>query len=190
VTFGCDDLEELAALVAGAWRRAADHDWSAPAGVLEWTCTRTADHAVDTVLAPAFFLASRRRDDYPPFAPTSVGPDPRPGDLADGVETAARILAAVVRTTAPDVRAVIWRRPRVETRPPRDFVPRGALELIVHGHDVCTGLGVPFAPPAPLCERLRRHTGEWPHWRSSGWSPLTLAGDPWADLLRAAGRAG
>jgi hypothetical protein len=190
VTFGCDDLEHLASFVAAAWRRGADRDWSARAGRLEWSCTRTADHAVDTVLAPAFFLASRRRDDYPTFVPTSLGPDPRPEDLADAVETAARILVAVVRTTAPDVRAVIWRRPRVEARPPQDFVPRGALELILHGHDVAAGLGVPFAPPVPLCERLRRHTSEWPHWRSPGWSPLTLAGDPWTDLLRAAGRTG
>lgn len=67
MTFTCDDLGTLASLVADAWRSGADRDWSARAGDLEWSCTRTADHAIDTVLAPAFFLASRRSDDHPAY---------------------------------------------------------------------------------------------------------------------------
>jgi hypothetical protein len=51
--FSTDDLHELSALVATAWRARVDLDWSAPAGTLEWSCTRTADHAVDTLFAPA-----------------------------------------------------------------------------------------------------------------------------------------
>jgi hypothetical protein len=186
--FTGDDLTALAALVADAWRSGADHDWSAPAGTLEWSCARTADHTVDTVLAPAFFLASRRQDDYPGYGEFGVGPGASPDVLAEAVETAARILAAVAAATDPGVRAVIWRRPQVTTRGPDDFPPRGALELILHGHDVCSGLGVPFQPPAGLCDRLRHHTRDWPHWASPGWQALTLDGDPWADLLRASGR--
>ena len=79
----------------------------------------------------------------------------------------------MVRAAEPDARAVIWRRPQIETRGPEDFVPRGALELILHAHDVCTGLRVAFDPPADLCERLRQHTRSWPHWQSPGWTPLT-----------------
>jgi hypothetical protein len=188
--FTGDDLTALAALVAGAWREGADRDWSAPAGTLDWSCARTADHAVDTVLAPAFFLASRRRDDYPPYGVASAGPDATPAVLAEAVEAAARILAAVAATTDPAVRAIIWRRPQATTRGPEDFPARGALELILHGHDVCRGLGVAFDPPADLCDRLRHHTADWPHWASPGWRALTLDGDPWADLLRASGRAG
>jgi len=63
--FTADDLEELSALVADTWTAAADRDWSAQAGPVEWSCTATADHAVDCVYAPAFFLASRRTDAYP-----------------------------------------------------------------------------------------------------------------------------
>jgi hypothetical protein len=187
--FTVEDLEGLAGLVAGAWRVGLDRDWSVPAGTLEWTCARTADHTLDTVLAPALFLASRRTDDYPAGEPFTLGPDAGPQDLADGVETAARVLAAVVTATPDEVRAIIWRFPRVETRPPADFVPRGALELALHGHDVCAGLGVPFDPPTGLCERLRAHTREWPHWSSPGWRPLTMTGDPWDDLLRSSGRS-
>jgi Mycothiol maleylpyruvate isomerase N-terminal domain len=119
----------------------------------------------------------------------SPGPDTDPPTLIEALETAARVLAAVVTATPPGVRAVIWRRPRVETRPAGDFAPRGALELILHGHDVCAGLGVPLAPPPEPCDRLRRHTSDWPHWATPGWRPLLLGGDPWADLLRSSGRA-
>jgi hypothetical protein len=189
VQFTCEDLEELAALVAQAWRAGADRDWAARAGSLGWSCTRTADHVIDTVLAPAFFLASRRTDDYPVGEPFTLGADPQPADLADGVEMAARILAAVVTAAPADVRAIIWRFPVVETRPPDDFVPRGGLELALHAHDIGCGLGIPFVPPADLCERLRAHTQAWPHWTAPGWSPPAMEGDPWVDLLQASGRS-
>jgi len=63
-----------------------------------------------------------------------------------------------------------------------------ALELILHAYDVCSGLGVVFTPPARLCAGLREHTAHWPMWSSPGWSPPTMAGDAWADLLRSSGR--
>lgn len=188
MAFTCDDLLELTDLVAAAWRAGAGGDWSAPAGTLDWSCTDTAVHAVDTVLAPAFFLASRKQDDYPDFGAFLPGPDPRPPVLVEALETAARITAAVVTVAEPDVRAVIWRRPHVEVRGPREFPARAALELILHAYDVCAGLAVPFAPPDDLCDRLRRQTQAWPHWRSPGWTPLGMEGDAWVDLLHAAGR--
>jgi hypothetical protein len=185
--FDGDDLRLLAAGVAAAWRAGADRDWSALAGTLAWSCTRTAVHTVDTVLAPALLLASRRTDDYPPFGPVPLTATTA-ADLADALEVAAHVLGAVVAAAPLGTRAVIWRRPTVETRPPADFVPRGGLELVLHGHDVCAGLGISLDPPAALCERLRRHTAGWPHWSSPGWCPLALTGDPWADLLDASGR--
>lgn len=188
VTFTCSDLEALTGLVGDAWLSAADQDWSVRGGVLTWSCAKTADHAIDTLLAPAFFLASRKQDDYPAFEPSTVGPDPSPRTLVEGLFTATRILVAVVLAAKPDTRAVIWRHPQLETRGPEDFVARGALELILHGHDVCAGLEVPFVPPAALCERLRRHTESWPAWRSPGWAPLDMSGDPWTALRRASGR--
>jgi hypothetical protein len=91
--------------------------------------------------------------------------------------------------TDPAVRAVIWRAPEPETRPPADFAPRGGFELAVHAHDVCAGLGVAFDPPRPLCERLRADVEDWPYWpRSPGWTPLAMDGDPWLDILISSGR--
>ena len=73
--FSCTDLAELTQVVTTALRGASSRDWSVPAGTLTWSCARTADHIVDTLLAPALFLASRKQDDYPAFGPSTMGPD-------------------------------------------------------------------------------------------------------------------
>jgi hypothetical protein len=75
--FTVDDLYTLTELVAAAWTAGADRDWSVPAGTVEWSCTKTADHAVDCVYAPEFFLASRKQDAYP-NAVTRTRPERRP----------------------------------------------------------------------------------------------------------------
>jgi hypothetical protein len=188
MAFTVDDLQRLSDLTVSAWQDGLNRDWSARAGSLTWTCVRTADHTVDTVLAPAVFLASRKLDDYPSYGISTPGPDAAPAVLVEALQTATRILTAVVGDATAEVRAVIWRRPRVETRGPADFPPRAGLELILHGYDVCQGLGVPFTPPADLCARLREHTRDWPMWASPGWSPPTNTPDAWTDLLRASGR--
>jgi hypothetical protein len=61
------------------------------------------------------------------------------------------------------------------------------MELILHAHDVCTGLQVPFEPPADLCCRLREHTRPWPMW-TVAWNGLARTNDAWADLLTSSGR--
>jgi hypothetical protein len=98
------------------------------------------------------------------------------------------MLAAVVNDAASDDRAAIFRFPEVLTGAPEDFVPRAAVELVLHAHDVCEGLGVPFEPPPALCLRLREHTRPWPMW-TVAWHGLGRTGDPWSDLLEGSGRA-
>jgi hypothetical protein len=187
--FTVDDMLELSRLVAEAWSAAADRDWSAPAGTVEWSCLATADHAVDCVYAPAFFLASRRTDTYP-----EAGDDLRLGDAASpdrlvaSLELATRLLVAIVRDTDPAVRAVIFSGPAVALGAPADFVPRAALELALHAHDVGAGLGLPFEMPAPLARRLLEHTRPWPMW-TIAWDGLPQTDDPWSDLLAGSGRA-
>ena len=61
--------------------------------------------------------------------------------------------------------------------------------MVLHAHDVCTGLGIAFEPPADLCARLRDHTLEWVHWTAPGWHALVPTDDAWGDLLDASGRA-
>ena len=186
--FSVADLYELADLVGRAWMSAAERDWSVTAGAVEWSCTKTADHAVDCVYAPAFFLASRKLDAYPEVGlDLTLGPAATPQRLVESLGTATRLLGAVVNDAGPEVRAVIFRRPEMITAAAPDFAPRGAMELILHAHDVCSGLGVPFEPPAGLCRRLREHTRAWPMW-TVAWNGLDCTDDPWRDLLAGSGR--
>jgi hypothetical protein len=186
--FTANDLQELSEQVVRAWTLAAESDWSVRAGTLDWSCTRTADHAVDCVYAPAFFLASRRTDAYPEIgADLTLGDRATPDLLIESLKIAIRMLIAVVKDASPDVRAVIFRRPDVLLGEPDDFVARGALELTLHAHDVCSGLGVDFELPPALVHRLREHTRPWPMWTTT-WNPLGRSDDPWGDFLSASGR--
>lgn len=187
--FTMPDLLQLIEVVGASWLAGADRDWSAKAGTLDWSCTRTADHAVDCVYAPAMFLASRRRDDYPDVGlDLTMGAAATPDRLVLSLRIAARILVGVVLEAADEDRAIIFRRPQVLIGRPTDFLARGALELILHAHDVCTGLGVPFTPPADLCHRLREHTRPWPVWAATPWTQPAVTDDPWSDLLSASRR--
>ena len=102
MTFSCEDLHRLTEEVVAAWRSGASLDWSVRAGTLEWSCARTADHAIDTVLAPAFFLASRKRDGYPDYGVSTPGEGARPETLIEGLVTASEILTAVVAAAPPE----------------------------------------------------------------------------------------
>ncbi|MET0662811.1 MAG: hypothetical protein ABWZ42_06745 [Ilumatobacteraceae bacterium] len=185
--FTAGDLEELSALVAATWTASAHGDWSAHAGTVGWSCTATADHAVDCVYAPAFFLASRRTDAYPHAGgDLTMGEDATPERLVESLAIATRVLVAVVRDATDDVRSVIFRRPRL-LGAPGDFLPRGAMELALHAHDVCVGLAVPFEPPPAIARRLREHTRPWPMWTTE-WDGLGDTDDAWGDLLTASGR--
>jgi hypothetical protein len=189
--FTCDDLERLADSVAAAWTAGAARDWSRPAGSVDWSCTTTADHALDCVIAPAVFLASRRTDAYPAGGGWTLAADATPATLIEGLHIVTRLHVALVSSTDPSVRAILWRRPAPRVAPPADFPPRAGLELALHAHDVCAGLGVPFAPPPDVASHLREHTRDWPFWDGTvpGWSALTDDPDAWADLLRASGRS-
>ncbi len=187
--FTAEDLNELSDLVGTTWMSALDRYWSVPAGTLEWSCLATADHAVDCVYAPAFFLASRLTTGYP-----LAGRDLTLGDLAtperlvQSLQLATRMVAAVVAAAEPEAMAAIFQRPTVLIGSPPDFLPRAALELILHAHDVCAGLGIAFEPPAALCHRLCEHTRRWPMWSMEG-NGLPETDDPWGDLLAGSHRS-
>ena len=68
-----------------------------------------ADHAVDCVYAPTFFLAARRTDAYPTAGgDLTLGASAAPGALVESLQIATRILVAVVRATDADVRSILF----------------------------------------------------------------------------------
>jgi hypothetical protein len=152
---------------------ALDRDWSVRAGDLEWSCRRTLDHIVDSLMLYAASLATRAAGRMSP---------PRNGDLDATVEhllvsvgAAAAIMAEVARAAPPGTRA---------------FHPAGladvsgwlalaAEEILLHTDDIAQGLGLKFRPPDELSARIRA--------RIFPWAPAEI--DPWAALRWAAGRA-
>ena len=181
--FTVDDFDRLTVEVLAAWRSGVDRDWSVPAGTLEWSCWDTADHTIDCVFSYALFLASRKQDDYPPFGELHALPEATSGDLVDGLLAVCNLLSGTIRAAGPEVRAVIFRHPQPTTAPAADFAARGALEMVLHAHDVCVGLGVAFVPSADLCRRLWEETRRWPTMDSA-----ESTEDPWSDLLQRSGR--
>jgi len=182
--FTPEDFGALSIVVLDAWESAVALDWSVPAGTLEWSCWKTADHTIDCVFSYAFFLASRRLDSYPPFGELHALATATPGDLVEGLRAATTMLSAVIAAAEPDVHAVFGLWPYALNGTPPDFAARGALEMILHAHDVCTGLGVALDPPRELCARLRDTAQHWP-----GQAQLPATDDPWSDLLERSGRA-
>ena len=144
--FSVEDLLTLTDVVADAWSRGAERDWSAPAGTLEWTCAATADHTYDATLAIGMFLASRRQDDYPDLAEFTVGPDPRPDQFVDAIRVAGRLVAGISSITPPDVEAIIHHNP-AKTARREDFPPRAALEMVL------TATTLPPDSPSPSNHR-------------------------------------
>lgn len=180
--FTAADLDELSKFVLERWTAGLGRDWMAPAGTLEWSCLYTAEHVVDCVYSYAFFLASRKTDDYPNYGELSAGPTAGPADIIVALRAVTTMLVSVIKTAEPGATAVIHRRPVIETGAPADFAPRGGLELILHAYDVCRGLGVVFDPPAALCRRLFHDTQGWP------WPAREPTEDPWSDVLVRSGR--
>ncbi|NDU75247.1 hypothetical protein GWI34_21850 [Actinomadura sp. DSM 109109] len=182
-----DDLDLAVRLAVAALREAPPEAWDAKAGTLEWTCWETVEHLSDDLFAYAAQLA--------PAAPPAGGEVPfvwesrRPGGPANAVhadrgagpagllqvlDACGGMLSAVVRCTAPDVRAHhVFGASDAE-----GFAAMGIVETLVHMHDLAGGLGLPWEPPAGLCSRvLGRLFPEAPQ-----------DTDPWPTLLWATGR--
>lgn len=167
-----DDLRRAAALGRAALEPALDRDWTTLAREMEWSCRQTLDHLPDALLFYAANLAT---------AATERRPHPRNGDPARSVaelltilESAAALLAAIAEAAPPGTRAF---HPAGRADP-EGFLAMGCTEILLHTDDIAAALGVPFRPPADLCERVTR--------RIFPWAPIDA--DPWDALRWAAGR--
>ncbi len=168
-----EDLEASIDRAVTVLGRGAGRDWSAPAGRVRWSCSRTLFYAADDQVAYAGQLVARARDDYLPFRLRQVRgtPPPRLLELLQGMgallTTTARATPAHVRAYHPHGMADV-----------EGFLAMGVAEVLLHTHDIAQGLGLSYTPDPDTCARVvaRLHRDLEPH------------DDPWQLLLWATGR--
>ncbi len=143
-----DDVVAAAAAAEAALRPVASRDWSVRAGPLDWDVEQTVTHMIGATAKYTLYLASRCEH----FIGLSVTrwPDATNEEVIDSVVPVATGLAAVAAATPPGVRAYHVTGPSTAA----GYVGRACVELLVHTDDALSGLGVAFAPPADLCQRV------------------------------------
>ncbi|MEV6763538.1 GNAT family N-acetyltransferase [Streptomyces sp. NPDC051105] len=173
---GGDQVVEAVAGCVAALRPAVTRDWTeVKAGGLDWNCHETAVHVADDLVAYAANLAGRAQDAYVPFE-LKLDDGTDNSGLLHVIETTGALLAATVRTTPREVRAFHPYPFRSADRV--GFAAMGIAEVVLHAHDMATGLGIPYRPADELAESVL--TLLFPH--------VQPGPTPWETLLWATGR--
>ncbi|MER7273240.1 maleylpyruvate isomerase N-terminal domain-containing protein [Dactylosporangium sp. NPDC000244] len=118
--------------------------WSAPAGVVEWTCLDTAEHIAHDLTAYATQLAARAEAAYLPLD-LVVHPGTDPRTVLRIIASCARLLTLELDAAGPDATAWHW-GPTDRT----GFAAMGVNEILVHTWDIAQGLGLSWSPPPEL----------------------------------------
>jgi hypothetical protein len=175
MTVTAADLDVVLGCFDQALRPVVDRDWTRQAGDVEWDCRHTAEHVGDCLLSYAAQLVTAPVKGYVPMLAT-VEDGASNADALDVALTGGRLLAAAVRTTGPDVRAF---HP-TGLADAAGFAAMGCVELLMHGEDIATGLGVPerIDPPRDVCARVLARL----------FPEQDVEGDAWQALRWCAGR--
>ena len=154
MTVTADHVRQAAQALRSALEPAAEADWQVPAGDLEWTVWETGVHVADDQVFYATQLIAQPgdRSGYTPFEVAMWEDASQPEALLRTIVVCAEILARVVESTPPDARGFH----NYGISDPEGFAAMGIVEVVVHTHDVATGLGLSYAPPADLCDRVLR----------------------------------
>ncbi|MCO8275867.1 hypothetical protein M1L60_35340 [Actinoplanes sp. TRM 88003] len=183
-----DDVTRACDLARETLTEALDRDWQKSAGGLEWTCWETVEHIADCLFTYAAQLTParpsttthvpigwmRHREGGPAltiFADRAAGQ----AGLVQTLEVCGTMLAVMVDAVPQD-------RVSFHNYAPSDasgFAAMGVVEVLIHMHDVATGLDIPWSPPADLCAGVLARL--FPDVQPS-------RSDPWATLLWATGR--
>lgn len=136
-------------------------DLAVRAGPVEWSCWTTLDHVADCQLGYALQIASGCRTDYlrvhgGDHADDFVHFIPELGipGVTEALPAFAELLCSQALAAPEDVRGF---HPYGESDP-TGFAAMGAVEMLLHGHDVFTGLGrqcdLPAEPASTVLDRL------------------------------------
>ncbi|MFH8490746.1 GNAT family N-acetyltransferase [Streptomyces longisporoflavus] len=175
---GGEQIEEAVTHAAKVLRTAAERDWSVKAGGSDWSCLKTAEHIAGCLVAYAGQLTGRATDTWVPFE-VAFDEGSGPADAISVLEATGGLLAAVVRTTPPGVRA--YHPYPSGSADAVGFAAMGVAEVLLHTYDIARALGVDAEPPAALCEAVLARL--FPQV-----TPARTPGDQWATLLWATGR--
>lgn len=158
-----DDVTAAVRLAVDALQESPAADWHIPAGTLTWTCWETVEHLNDDLFAYAAQLGPRtppldgevsfhwdRRREGGPANAVFADPSSGTAGLLQTLEACGALLSAMVRTTAPEVRSYHG----YGISDAEGFAAMGVVETLVHTHDLAEGLGITWAPPADLCDRV------------------------------------
>lgn len=176
-TRAADDLDVVIDYIVSTLRCTVNQDWTVPAGAVDWSCWRTAEHVGQVFTHYASQVAVSARTRYVRWAARAQQPDAPPDGVLDFLEATGRILALVVRASSDDARAF---HP-YGIADPAGFAAGGCVEGLIHGHDIATGLGIPLEPSTAVCERLRDRL--FPH-QTEQFADV----DPWLALRQATAR--
>ena len=168
------DLLASVEFTIGVLRPFTDRDWSVGAGSLEWDVAFTVAHVAACMTKYAVYLAAATTK----WSPLVVSGDPRASNdqLLDAVEITAGGLSFVASSVDSATRGYhAWGMGDGSA-----FLARAANEVLVHGWDAASGLGVTFQPSESLCAPIVAQRLPW----------VGMVADSWDTLLTANGRTG
>jgi hypothetical protein len=152
---------------------AADADWSVAAGDLDWSCWSTGGHIADDLFSYASQVIAQPTRGYLPIE-ANIEARATPAELLESVVMCGGLLGLAVSSASPAARAY---HP-CGISDPEGFAAMGVLEVLVHTHDIASGLGILWTAPDELCKGVLDRL-----------FPDAPAGSPAAVLLWCAGRA-
>lgn len=166
------DVVRTADLVVSALTPGIGKDWSVRAGKLEWDVGFTVTHIAAALSKYTLYLASRstrfiamRLEHWPDASQT---------ERLDSIALAARALDHVAEVSPPGTRAYH----ATGMFDPEGYVALGCVELLVHAHDVATGLELLFEPSDDVCRAVVARSFPW----------LVDGGPAWETILWQTGR--
>jgi hypothetical protein len=123
--------------------------WDLPAANVGWSCRSTADHIASDFAHYAAQVIGQPRGHYVKFSfDTSRATTPE--ELLEVVRVSGGLLAAAVHTASPG--CLGWHPHGYFTA--AGFAAIGAVEGLVHGHDIAAGLNMSWSPDERLCEHV------------------------------------
>lgn len=167
------DLLAATEFVVGTLRPTAGRDWSVRAGTLDWDVAFTVTHVAAALTKYTAYLAAAATK-WSPLVLRSHDDASNDG-LLDGVEIGASALAFVAAHA--DTARGFHAGGMLDAE---GYLALAAIEVLVHGWDAATGLGLEFIPPSPPCAAAVRRRFPW----------VEEINDPWQTLLTATGRFG